>query len=132
MECLDQLAKIVPADLQIFIDALRAFDAVRISCLGQDHLPSYEEDIAKFKEAYLKLGINITTKAHMVFEHIAEFFKRKNNGKGLGFYSEQARYVILLISLVMCRAQAECPKPKIQKKLYYYTGSKPKLVLIST
>ena len=95
MECLDELAKIVPGDLQILIDALRAFDAVRKSCLGQDVLPSHEEDIAKFKEAYLKLGINITTKAHIVFEHIAEFFKRKDNGKGLGYYSEQARYVSL-------------------------------------
>ena len=130
MECLDELAKIVPGDLQIFIDALRAFDAVRISCLGQDHLPSYAEDIAKFKEAYLKLGINITTKAHMVFEHIAEFFKRKNNGKGLGYYSEQARYVILLIKFSDVSSSSNMPK--IQKKLCYCTGSKPKLVLVST
>ena len=65
---------------------------VRKSCLGQDILTSYKEDIAKFKEAYLKLKINITTKAHIVFEHIVEFFERKNNGKGLGYYSEQARY----------------------------------------
>ena len=93
LECLDELAKIVPSDLQIFIDALRAFNAVRKSCLGQEVLDSHEEDIAKFKEAYLKLGINITTKAHIVFEHISDFFKRKNNGKGLGYYSEQARYI---------------------------------------
>ena len=61
--------------------------------LGQDVLDSYESDIAIFKEAYLALGINITSKAHIVFEHIADFFKRMNNGKGLGYYSEQARYI---------------------------------------
>ena len=63
--------------------------------LGQDVLDSYESDIAIFKEAYLALGINITSKAHIVFEHIADFFKRMNNGKGLGYYSEQARYIIV-------------------------------------
>ena len=91
LECLDKLAEIIPDELQNIIDALRAFNSVRKSCLGQNVLDSYEADIAKFKEAYLKLDINITTKAHIVFEHIAEFFKRKNNGKGLGYYSEQAR-----------------------------------------
>ena len=54
-------------------------------------LDTYESDIAKFKAAYLALGIKITTKAHIVFEHIADFFKWKNDGKGLGYYSEQAR-----------------------------------------
>ena len=87
------MEKIIPSELQNIIDALRAFHAVKKSCLGQDVIDSYEEDIAKFKEAYLKVGINITTKAHIVFEHIAEFFKRQNNGKGLGYYSEQARYI---------------------------------------
>ena len=94
---LDKLAEVVPDQHQDIVEALRAFNAVRKSCLGQVALDSYEQDIANFKAAYLKLKIPITTKAHIVFEHIAEFFKRQNNGRGLGYYSEQARYIIKLL-----------------------------------
>ena len=87
LELLDDLAACIPAHLMNFIDALRAFNLVRKSCFGEDLLDSYVEDIANFKAAYLNLGINVTSKAHIVFHHVADFCRKGN--KGLGFYSEQ-------------------------------------------
>ena len=92
MEQLDDLESRVPAHLKPFVLALRAFNAVRKSCFGQDLEESFLMDIEAFRQAYLALGINITPKVHIVFDHVAEFCQR--NGKGLGFFSEQARQVL--------------------------------------
>ena len=51
--------------------------------------PNFEAYIAEFKEAYMKVGLSVTTKAHIVFEHVADFCNKHQ--KGLGFFSEQAR-----------------------------------------
>ena len=73
----------------IFIDALRKFNAVRVACFGQELLDSYVDDIEQFKAAYMLLGINVTTKAHIIFEHVADYCEKR--GRGLGPDSEQAR-----------------------------------------
>ena len=76
-------------DLMIFVDALSKFNAVRKACLGEELLDSYVDDIEKFKAAYMLLGINVTTKAHIIFEHVADYCAKR--GRGLGPDSEQAR-----------------------------------------
>ena len=65
----------------------------RKSCFGIKLLPTYNEDILAFKDAYLALGISITVKAHIIFDHLAYVLDGEENGHGLGFYSEQARLV---------------------------------------
>ena len=72
----------------IFVDALRKFNAVRKACFGDELLPSLRDDIEKFKAAYVLLEINVTTKAHIIFEHIADYCEER--GRGLGPDSEQA------------------------------------------
>ena len=89
LEKLDDLESKVPDHLQIFVVALRAFDAVRKACFGQVLDPSYLMAIENFRIAYLALGIKITPKVHIVLEHVGEFCER--HGQGLGFFSEQAR-----------------------------------------
>ena len=77
------------SDLLLYVESMRAFNKVRKSCFGMDLEESFEEDIAAFKEAYVKVGLSVTTKAHILFEHVADFCKK--HGKGLGHFSEQAR-----------------------------------------
>ena len=92
MECLDDLESEVSAtnpELLIFIDALRKFNAVRVACFGDHLLDSYIDDIKAFKDAYVLLGINVTTKAHIIFDHVADYCRER--GRGLGPDSEQAR-----------------------------------------
>ena len=75
------------SDLLPYVSSLREFNKVRKSCFGQDLLDSCEDDVARFKDEYVKAGLSITTKAHILFEHVVEFCKK--HGKGLGYYSEQ-------------------------------------------
>ena len=86
MKNLDDLAENIPLELLPYVDALSAFDNVRKACFGQELLDSYEEDIIFFKEAWLKLDIDMFLKVHILFDHVPEFCKR--NG-ALGYYSEQ-------------------------------------------
>ena len=76
-------------ELLEYVELLKAFDKVRKSCFGMELLPSYEEDIAAYKVVYAKVGLNVTTKAHIIFEHVIPFCKM--TGKGLGHFSEQTR-----------------------------------------
>ena len=74
--------------IQLLINSMRAFNKVRKSCFGEDLETSYKDDINEFREEYLKTGMSITTKIHIIFEHVEEFCTEHN--KGLGHYSEQA------------------------------------------
>ena len=91
LKFLDDLEDEVPLAYRNIVTALRAFDAIRKSCLSQKLLPSYNEDIAAFKDAYMALEISITVKAHIIFDHLGYVLDREENGHGLGYYSEQAR-----------------------------------------
>ena len=75
-------------ELLVYVTSLRAYDNVRKSCFGMELLPSYKEDIAKYKAAYALTGMNVTTKAHIIFEHVGDFCEE--HGKGLGLFSAQA------------------------------------------
>ena len=87
----------VPRRLWHFIGALQAFNKVRISCFGQILSPGYKRDIANFEKAYKKLNISVTNKVHILIDHVPQFCDRVQ--KGLGFFSEQARYSNLLRKL---------------------------------
>lgn len=71
-----------------FVDCFRKFQAVVKSCFGASVKPDFIEEISKFKDSYLSLGVSVTPKAHAVFFHISEFIKKHQTG--LGIYSEQA------------------------------------------
>ena len=86
---MDDLESKVPDHLQMFVVALRAFDAVRKACFGHNLDKDYLTHIKNFGDAYLALGIEITPKVHIVLEHVGEFCGRHE--QGLGFFSEQAR-----------------------------------------
>ena len=73
-------------ELLTYVTSLRAYDKVRKSCFGMDLLESFEEDIAAYKVVYEKVGLNVTTKAHIIFEHVIPFCKKTS--KGLGHFSE--------------------------------------------
>ena len=84
----ENLSDITRTEIQLLVNSLRAFNKVRKSCFGEDLEKSYIEDINEFKEEYVKTGMSITTKIHIIFEHVKDFCTEHN--KGLGHYSEQA------------------------------------------
>ena len=75
-------------DLLVYVTSLRAFDKVRKSCFGMELIGPYQEYIAEYKAAYRLTGMNVTTKAHIIFEHVGDFCKEQD--KGLGHFSAQA------------------------------------------
>ena len=94
LQKLDNLEENVPSDLKPYVLALRAFDAVRVSCFGQKLEESYQMDIENFKKIYMDLEIGMIPKSHILFEHVVELCER--TGVGLGYWSEQARQVSIL------------------------------------
>ena len=48
----------------------------------------YEDKISAFRKAYLALNINVTSKAHILFDHTVEFIKK--NGRSLSLFAEQS------------------------------------------
>ena len=91
---LDGLKVILGEDLQN--DAINnivfAFEAaieVKSACFGQTALPNYQDTIKNFGMAYMKLNISVTPKVHALLVHVSQFLERQN-GEGLGVWSEQA------------------------------------------
>ncbi|CAL4159181.1 unnamed protein product, partial [Meganyctiphanes norvegica] len=68
-----------------YVEAFRAFKQVKDSCFGFNLTPGYEIAIKDFISAYLKLGIPVSLKVHIIFEHIIPFCEKNN--KGLGWFS---------------------------------------------
>ena len=79
-----------------FTRALRNFDRVVHSCFGQKLLEGWEEHIAEFSTSYKDLisstgrQVTITPKVHILTTHVEQFLQMKNDGRGLGYWSEQA------------------------------------------
>lgn len=76
-----------PAAL-LFVDALFAFNCVRISCFGDILMPEFETKIAEFRTAYFKLPITVTTSVNVDLDHLVQLCRFKK--AFLGVYSEQA------------------------------------------
>ena len=103
--CKDLLQKLsllrsrVPKRLLPYIAALEDFNKVRISCFGQVLSSTYKADIKAFEKSYKKLGAPMTNKIHVLVAHVTQFCEK--HGKGLGFYSEQARYFFQIFEIVI-------------------------------
>lgn len=61
-ESVKMLENMIPTPHAAYVDAFQAFGQVVQSCFGYYVLPSFREDIEKFKECYLKLDISVTVK----------------------------------------------------------------------
>ena len=79
-----------------FTRALRSFDQVVHSCFGPILLEGWREHIAEFSSCYKDLTsstgcpVTITPKVHILTTHVEQFLSMKNDGRGLGYWSEQA------------------------------------------
>ena len=90
LENLDSLEFLAPAESKKFITALRKFNNVRESSLGNKLLPCWETDIEEFKNSFAELVENfdqsVFNKIHMVVDHIPQIVKRKKSP--LSIFSE--------------------------------------------
>ena len=88
------LESLIPIEHSKFASAFRAFAKVKNGAYSFIVSKSIKEDIENFREIYLTLGITVTPKVHIVFEHLYPFLEEfaAANGawKGLAVYSEQA------------------------------------------
>ncbi len=71
-----------------FVNAFKTFNEVVHTCFGARILPRWRGNILAFGDAYRKLRIPITTKAHIVIHHLQAFLTE--TGQGLTVFSEQA------------------------------------------
>ena len=89
----DKLIEICPVFVNKYAAVLKLFNDVVASSFGANLSVDYINKLAKFKDAYLKLGeISVTPKVHAVFFHVEECLKFTNNsshGLGLAPFSEQ-------------------------------------------
>jgi hypothetical protein len=58
--------------------------------------PTYKVEIEAFQTAYLRLGISVTPKIHIIFVRLSQFIEETSiaadrKRSGLGLYSKQAR-----------------------------------------
>ena len=84
----EKLLELLPAEHCDFYMAFVAFNQVVDSCFGLELYPKYSSCIENFEKAYLKLGLNITPKVHLLIEHAVEDISL--HGQGLGLFNEAA------------------------------------------
>ena len=72
------------------VRTLENFNNVVVACFGQELDPNFKTTIADSEQSYRSLGITVTPKVHVVFEHVAQFLEMKGLKTGLGAWSEQA------------------------------------------
>ena len=77
----------IPTKVSLYCETFEALNSIVEACFGQQLLPNYEQKIATFREKYLSLGGSVTSKAHILFDYVAEFIKF--SGKSLSIFSEQ-------------------------------------------
>jgi hypothetical protein len=53
------------------VDVLASFNEVR--GVGYDLMDGWRKAIHDFKTAFLRLGISVTPKVHIIFDHLEEF-----------------------------------------------------------
>ena len=87
LQNLDSLEILAPKECKIFITALRKFNDVKESCMGNKLLPSWEYDIEEFKNSYAVLvekhEKSVFNKIHMVVDHFPQIIKRKKQPLGI-------------------------------------------------
>ena len=82
------------ARIPLLLQVVDQIEEVRQGCFGQTLDSDFEKEIRILGKLWLKAGLSFTSKAHVLFAHVAQFlqFKNPQNGpkRGLGFWSEQA------------------------------------------
>ena len=71
-----------------YANALQEMGQMVKSCFGSDLRNGWQDDVADFCQAYRQLGISITTKVHIVKDHLMDFCEK--NRWGLAKFSEQS------------------------------------------
>ena len=71
-----------------FYDVFKALDLVVSSCFGSELKPNYLQRIHDFSNKYEKAGISLTSKYHILTQHIPEFIGMTQSP--LGEYAEQS------------------------------------------
>ena len=66
-----------------YVNTFRKLKLVKDKCFGFNLIEGYKDAINDFKVAYLSLGISVTLKVHIVFEHVAQFCEKYNSRLGL-------------------------------------------------
>ena len=82
-------------ELDKVVSAFHAFKEVTDLCFGMELKSGYALAIDRFMDFYRQIeNLNVTVKVHILEVHVCDFFERKKGtefeGKGLGFWSEQA------------------------------------------
>ena len=80
------LLELMPNHLYDYYTAFSTFNDVVESRFGNILYPEYEENILKFEQAYMKLGLKVTPKIHLLLVHAIEDIQ--SHGLGLGLYNE--------------------------------------------
>ena len=61
--------------------------------MGQKRMPDYMEKIKELETDFKKLGEPANPKMHILVRHVPEFLEQYEM-IGLGFFSEQVKYII--------------------------------------
>ena len=83
MKNLNLLEQIIPAEHSKYLSAFCTFNSVVEACFSYELGENYAECIRKFESAWLDLGLSITTKVHLVFEHLEEACEYHSFGMAL-------------------------------------------------
>ena len=82
-------------ELDKVVDAFSSFKEVTELCFGMELKSGYALAIDRFMDYYRQIeNLNVSIKVHILEAHVCDFFERQKGtdyeGKGLGFWSEQA------------------------------------------
>ena len=69
---LDILDDLLPPEHYRYLTAFKCFDAVVTSTFSYDLDPNYARYIREFEASWRDLGISITPKVHLLYEHLEE------------------------------------------------------------
>ena len=69
---LDVLEQLIPPEHIKYVDAFKAFNVVVESCFSYELAAGYAKSISDFETAWTSLGLSVTTKVHLVVEHLEE------------------------------------------------------------
>ena len=78
------------------LDAMDELESVRVACFSTNFLDdNFKKKIHSLARLWLKIGLSVTPKAHVLFVHVAQFLDFQNQAsegpkRGLGYWSEQS------------------------------------------
>ena len=87
LKCASILKEMCPKEFERYVDTFNSFNGVVTACYSRDLDENHLNITDDFKQKYLSLKINVTTKVYAVMYHVSEFCELK--GMGLAPLSEQ-------------------------------------------